>query len=221
MKKRVIETLSNPRIWTTSGILGSVTAIVMIITPVFFYIGRFGRPYSPLNHYLSELGEAGVSQLAWMFNYGLMLAAILLLPFLIGFGLYPKNMAGNLSSVAGLFTAVSLFLVGVYPMNNRDLHGLTSTWFYFGGLIMTALWTIALLTQKENLLPKGLALGGLVNLSIFFLFLFGPWPLMSIGWDRPDFSMRTTLEWGIFLALVGFILIASVYTKINGKKPLK
>ena len=40
------------------------------------------------NHYVSELGELGVSEFAMMFNVGMMIAGIFFIPFMFGLGLY-------------------------------------------------------------------------------------------------------------------------------------
>ena len=51
---------------------------------------------------------------------------------------------------------------------------------------------------------KTLLLIGIINMAIFALFLYGPWE----GWSgpRPEFSMRLTLEWGVYWAIVGYLL---------------
>ena len=40
------------------------------------YTGSKGQPYSPLNHWVSELGEVGVSELASVFNVGLIIGGL-------------------------------------------------------------------------------------------------------------------------------------------------
>jgi hypothetical membrane protein len=168
------------------------------------------EPFSMFNHYVSELGELGVSEFALMFNVGLMLAGFFFFPFMIGLGLYLENSIGKIAAIFGAISAVSIVLVGVFPMNYESMHGITAISFFLSGLVMTILWALALLTQKEEVkLPKFLSLGGFITAAIFALFLFGSWePFSSI---RPDFSMRTTLEWAIYFAIVSYLFILALY----------
>jgi len=191
------------------GWAGSLVGLVFIVTPQFFYTGTLGEPFSMFNHAVSELGEIGVSELAWMFNTGLFLAGILYIPFMIGLGLYIDNIVSKAAAVAGVYSAVSVSLVGVYPMNYIYEHSVTAISFFLSGMVMTLLWAIAILVQKEVKIHKGLSLGGFINMSVFALFLYGPWE--SWGGTRPEFSMQLTLEWVIFWAIVGYQLILSLY----------
>ena len=191
------------------GLVASLVGLVFILTPQLFYVGAEGEPYSMFNHAVSELGELGVSELAWMFNLGLFLAGILFIPFMIGLGIYIDNIVGKLAAVGGVYSAVSVALVGVYPMNYMYEHSITAISFFLSGMVMTLLWAIAILAQKEVRIHKGLSIGGFVNMTIFALFLYGPFE----GWGgpRPEFSMRITLEWAIYWAIVGYLLVLSLY----------
>ncbi len=191
------------------GLAGSLVGLVFILTPQLFYEGTLGEPYSMFNHAVSELGELGVSELAWMFNVGLTLAGVLFIPFMIGLGLYIDNLISKIAALVGVFSSVSVALVGVYPMNFIVEHSITAMSFFFSGMVMALLWALAILSQKEVRIDKILSLGGFVNLAIFALFLFGPWE----GWggSRPEFSMRLTLEWAIYWAIIGYLLILSLY----------
>jgi hypothetical membrane protein len=190
------------------GFAGSLIGLVFVVTPQFFYTGTLGEPFSMFNHAVSELGEIGVSELAWMFNIGLFLAGILYTPFMIGLGLYIDNIVSKIAAVGGVYSAISISLVGVYPMNYMYEHSVTAISFFLSGMIMTLLWAIAILVQKEARIHKGMSLGGFINMTVFVLFLYGPWE--EWGGPRPEFSMRLTLEWGIYWAIVGYLLILSI-----------
>jgi hypothetical membrane protein len=191
------------------GLVASVVGLVFILTPQMFYTGAEGESFSMFNHTVSSLGEVGVSELAWMFNIGLVLAGILFIPFMIGLGLYIDNIISKITAVVGVYSAASIVLVGVYPMNYLYEHSIAAISFFLSGMVMTLLWAIAILVQKEVRLHKALSLGGFINMTIFALFLYGPWE----GWGgpRPDFSMRITLEWAIYWAIVGYLLVISLY----------
>ncbi|MFW9793955.1 MAG: DUF998 domain-containing protein, partial [Candidatus Thorarchaeota archaeon] len=152
------------------GLAASIVGLVFILTPQIFYVGSEGEPFSMFNHAVSELGELGVSELAWMFNIGLFLAGILFIPFMIGLGLYLDNIVGKIAAVGGVYSAVSVALVGVYPMNYMYEHSITAISFFLSGMVMTLLWAIAILIQKEVRIHKGFSLGGFINMTVFALF---------------------------------------------------
>jgi hypothetical membrane protein len=189
--------------------MGSVVGLIFILTPQIFYEGALGEPFSMFNHYVSELGEIGVSELAWMFNIGMIIAGILFTPFMIGLGLYLNNIVSKIALLVGVFSCVSIIFVGIYPMNYVTGHTISAMSFFLSGLVMTLLWALAILVQKENRVHKGLSLGGFINMAIFTLFLYGPWE--SSGGTRPEFSMSVTLEWAIYFAIVGYLLIVALY----------
>ncbi len=199
----------NERHFPQWGIIGSIIGFVFILIPQLFYTGTLGEPFSMFNHYVSELGELGVSEFAMMFNIGLMLAGIFFIPFMIGFGLYLNNFIGKIAAIVGAFSALSIYLVGIFPMNNAVMHGITAISFFLSGLVMTILWAFAILAQRNVKIPKILSLGGFINAAIFAFFLYGPWE--SFGATRPAFSMKVTLEWTIYFAIVSYMFILALY----------
>jgi hypothetical membrane protein len=192
------------------GLVASFVGLVFVVTPQFFYVGDEGQPYSMFNHAVSELGELGVSELAWMFNYGLMIAGLLFIPFMIGLGLYIDNIIGKIAGIVGVYSSASIVLVGIYPMNFSSEHAFAAISFFLSGMIMVLLWALAILVQKEVRLHKGLSLGGFVNMTIFALFLYGPFGGFSQS-PRPEISIRITLEWAIYWAIIGYLLAISLY----------
>ncbi|MHA2378664.1 MAG: DUF998 domain-containing protein [Candidatus Thorarchaeota archaeon] len=175
------------------------------------YSGRYGEPFSMLNHFVSELGELGVSEFAFLFNSGMILAGLIFIPFMIGLGLYIDSIVSRLAGAVGVFSAVSIFFVGIFPMNYLTEHSMAAMSFFFGGMIMVGLWTISILLQKETRIHKGFSIGGVINFVIFFLFLYGPWESVGDLSTRPDVWMVPTLEWGIYFAIVGYLFALSVY----------
>lgn len=204
-----IKKLIDRRYFPFWGILGSIVGLIFILTPQVFYEGTLGEPFSIFNHYISELGELGVSELAWMFNIGLILAGILFIPFMIGLSFYVDNIISKITILVGVFSCVAIVFVGIYPMNYLNEHTISAISFFLSGMVMTFLWAIAILFQKEVKIHKGLSLGGFLNMSIFILFLYGPWE--ATGGTRPEFSMSVTLEWAIYFAIVGYLLTLALY----------
>ena len=66
-----------------SGILGPGIISLGILISGLVYVGVEEQRYNPLNHFVSELGELGVSNLAAAFNIGLIIGGILNTVFMI------------------------------------------------------------------------------------------------------------------------------------------
>ncbi|MDH4214285.1 MAG: DUF998 domain-containing protein, partial [Candidatus Thorarchaeota archaeon] len=184
----------NEKHFPTWGIIGSIIGLVFILTPQLVYVGTYGEQFSMFNHYVSELGEIGVSQLAMMFNLGMMLAGIFFVPFMIGLGLYLNNIISKLAGLVGVFSACAIYMVGIFPMNFSPEHGIAAISFFLSGLVMTLLWAFGILTQKNVRIPKIFSLGGFITATIFALFLYGPWTGISDIATRQAFNMFVTLE---------------------------
>ena len=131
------------------GISGCLVTALGSLMAGLAYRGKQGQRYSPLNHFISELGEVGVSRWSWAFNLGLILSGVLLLPCIIGLGLHIPGIWSKLGMIAGCLAAVGLGLVGVFPMNNLKPHGRAATMYFRMGLLMIFLFTIAIALQKE------------------------------------------------------------------------
>ena len=53
-----------------AGVIGPIVVAGCTAATALAYRGRDGERYSPLNHWISELGEPGVSRRAAIFNAG-------------------------------------------------------------------------------------------------------------------------------------------------------
>jgi hypothetical protein len=206
--KRLVDERRFP-LW---GILGSLIGLVFILIPTFVYVGEEGEAYSIFNHFISELGEIGVSEFAMMFNVGLILAGALFIPFMIGLALYLKNPAAILAGLVGAYSALSIIFVGVYPMNYAPEHSFWALSFFYSGMVMTGIWAVGILLQKTPKVARMLSLGGLINVLVFAAFLSVALSGGTVGVGfRPDFWLVATLEWAVYFAIVGYLLIVSVY----------
>ena len=72
----MIEMLRNPEIFRWAGLLGSLIGLIGTLIPGLVYRGSQNEPYSFLNHFISELGEKGISKLAWVFNLSMILSGL-------------------------------------------------------------------------------------------------------------------------------------------------
>ena len=104
------EQLFGERRFPLYGLLASGIGIIFILAPMIPYEGTAGEPFSIFNHYVSELGEVGVSVWAPVFNIGMMLAGLLFIPFFIGLGLYLDNVLAKIGAIGGVYSAISSLL---------------------------------------------------------------------------------------------------------------
>lgn len=210
--------LSDPTFIKISGLAGGLVVIFTALLAAAFYRGRKNERYSPLNHFISELGELGVSRLAWLFNAGLITGGLVLLPYTIGLGLLLPGVWSKLAMVAGCVTALSMALVGVFPMNNLKPHTLVAMTYFRAGLVMVILFTLAVGLQPDTqvVVPKMVNWAGALAIQAYGAFLFVMGRAARRGEDilnplqaerRPLFWLLPALEWGIFVSTVIWFLM--------------
>lgn len=199
-------------------ILGSLIALVGSLITAIGYRGKEGEPYSPLNHYISELGEKGVSKFAWIFNLSMNLAGLCLIVACISLGLILPGILSKIALVFGCIYSIFLCMVGFIPMNKEEAHVFVAMNHFRSGLVMVALFSLAIGFQHESMPPISpwFALAGLPAIFSFATFLIiAPRltdendPLSNEDIDRPKVWPLVIVEWLIFLTIVmWFILIA-------------
>ena len=118
------------------GITGALLVMLAVAYSAGVYRGRQGESFSLLNHFISELGEVGVSPGARIFNTTLIVGGLLFLPFIFGLGMALGSLLGGLGTLAGLVAGLALAAVGIFPMNDSENHsrsGRTSHYRSCGG----------------------------------------------------------------------------------------
>src|SRR5437870_757876 len=114
------------RLAPLAGMAGALAIGACSLLAVVGYRGSAGETYSPLNHYVSDLGEAGVSRLAPIFNIGLIAGGLCFAVFIVGFGAARGGLAGLAISAVGAIAGIAGALVGVFPVNDIDRHTLAT-----------------------------------------------------------------------------------------------
>ena len=208
-------------IWVTSrghGILGLASVgiiLVGMLATAAAYRGYAGETYSPLNHFISELGEVAASRLAWLFNLSLVIGGV-------GLGTFLLLLAGRLTGryrtafiVAGLSAGVSGTLVGVFPMDYHLTHRLVSDVFFLTGWLVAAIFSLWLWTGPSARFTRWLLAPGLAVGTVFLTFIavystYHPVDADARLVDRPDVWMVPTLEWAALLTLLAWFVCVSV-----------
>ena len=102
-------------IW--AGLIGaSVIAIGSVVTALA-YTGSKGQSYSPLNHFVSELGQLSVSRLAVVFNTSLIVGGVCFVVFILGLAAAGQGWLRYVYGLVGVIAGIGGALVGVFPMD--------------------------------------------------------------------------------------------------------
>jgi hypothetical protein len=207
------------------GLIGSLLIMFSMLVSALFYRGKKGENYSVFNHYISELGEVGVSRLSLLFNLGLIIGGLTLIPFLVGMGLALGNLWGKIAMIVGIWTALSCTAVGIFPMNNMKSHYWVALSYFRSGLVTVLLFSIAVFAQSAEfeIIPKISNLAGLFSVGCFAAFLLttdtnkkkdeskeealDPESLP----ERPRFWKTTILEWAVFFSTIVWFLVLALF----------
>ena len=207
-----------------AGLIGCAVLTLGAIITALAYRGRTGEPYSLLNHFVSELGEVGVSELAWLFNGALFIGGLCLAVFLLGLALRLRGWFGAVFGVVGLITGISGALVGVFPMNNLVPHARVAMTFFDMGLLATLLFSLYVLFSRQRLFPKWFLAPSLLATAFFVGFLYLPQPHASESEDmvqsavrlmanRPAVWPTAILEWGVIIAVLVWVVAVAFHLR--------
>jgi hypothetical membrane protein len=195
-----------------AGFVGSAFFVVASVVAAVFYAGTQHEAFSPLNHWVSELGELGVSRLALVFNVGLFVGGLALAVFFAALGLLRRTRLAWLYVTVGVIAGISGALVGVFPMNNRGIHIVMALGFFVLGWVAVGLASLDIWRRPEPRFSRWLPALGAVTVAVFLLFLsvYIPYLYTGTGDDRPAVSVATVLEWLVLIGIMGWVLVASV-----------
>lgn len=193
------------------GFIGSAFFAIASLIAGAFYIGTQNERFSPLNHWVSELGEIGVSRLALVFNIGLFVGGLALALFFVALGRLRRSRLASVYVIVGVVAGVSGALVGVFPMNNRSIHIVVALGFFVLGWVAVGLASLDIWRRPEPRFSRWLPALGALTVAVFLLFLsvYIPYLYTGTGSDRPDVSVATVLEWLVLIGIMGWVLVAS------------
>lgn len=205
-------------ITTLAGVFVLVSGIVIT---ALTYRGTQGERYSLLNHFISELGEVGVSRLAWVFNTCMIIAGILFLPMMVGLGFLLHTAWAKLAMVSGLVAALACICVGIFPMNKIKPHTAAALTYFRSGLVTVLLFTIAIFAQPrgEIIINMWVSAFGFLSVIIYSVFLLDPaWKKKEGDAEgealdpgeqpsRPRFWRLPFVEWLVFFSTILWFLV--------------
>jgi hypothetical membrane protein len=199
------------------GIVGTAIITIASLITGFFFRTSAGYRYSPLNHFISELGWEGHSSLAWLFNVSLIITGILFIFFIVGLGLLIRGVWAKIAMASGLVTAIFCALVGVFPMNHLPQHTFVAMWFFRGGLATVTLFAIAFLVQPRDKIrisktaslvsiPAFLAFGSFLILATTKIDPLSASTSLGTLTEPPPFRLLAVVEWSVFICTILWFL---------------
>ena len=218
-------TVDSKKLTYFCGFLGSAIIMFGSLTTAMLYHGKRGGSYSILNHYISKLGEVGVSRLASVFNTSLFVGGVVLLIFVLGLGLYMHTKLGYVASAFGVFSCISCSLVGIFPMNNLSIHDVVAYSFFYNGLVAISLFTLVILLDKQNKISKWLLVPGIITVVSFASYIVMPYIIKSTHahtlhrhqMAQSHIRLNPLLEWSVFFTVIAWFVLMSIY--LMDKRP--
>ncbi|MBI5684401.1 MAG: DUF998 domain-containing protein [Verrucomicrobia bacterium] len=199
------------------GLLGVVIVITGCVVTALPFHGEQGENYSVLNHFISELGIVGVSKLAAVFNGSLTCAGLVIAVFMAGLGRHLQTALAQTASVAGVASGALCSVVGRIPMNDLVPHLWAAFAFFSCGLLTVGLFCVEIARDKEERLPRWLAVAGLLAFVSFAAFLAYPLVTRQTPFEivrisrtaRPDIWAVAILEWLVLITVTAWIILVS------------
>lgn len=202
-----------------TGLVGTGLIILAVLYPALVYRGKCGERYSLLNHFISELGEVGVSRAAVLFNSGLLLGGLILIPYIISVGISLGSFLGWLGTAAGIIAVLGVAAVGIFPMNNLKPHAIAAMTYFRAGLVMVFFFGLAIVFQpgRETSIPQGanllsllafLSYGAFLVLPLFRNKVKKPAEILDPEQmpERPRLWPLAALEWLVFFSTIVWLL---------------
>jgi hypothetical membrane protein len=201
------------RLAACSGIVSAGAIGLGSVVTAAVYRGADGEPYSPLNHFVLELGELAHSELARVFNVSLIVGGVCFAVFMSGLAASRPSRLGLIAGVVGVVAGIGGSFVGVFPMDYIRQHGIAAMTFFNLGWIAVGLASVDFVVHRDPRFPRGLVIVGLASVAAFIGFLCELDASTEASGGvaspevRPDVWALPTLEWLTIIGIVGWVML--------------
>jgi hypothetical membrane protein len=182
--------------------IAGILVILFYCAFTFTSIVLFPRPVSPLNDWLSDLGNSSYNpQGAIFYNVGCVLTGLALFPFFAGFYYWYTDEKWRKSLImitqaVGFIAAFALMMIGVFSEDAGAIHHLWSLAFFVFNLLVLILANVSLMTHRKFIRPIGYY--GLIVAVINLLFV--------------GLAYTSILEWFTVFTALGYVAFLSYNT---------
>lgn len=197
-------------IW--AGLIGSSVIALGSVVTALAYTGSKGQPYSPLNHFVSELGQLSVSRLAVVFNTSLIVGGVCFVVFILGLAAAGQGWLRYLYGLVGVIAGIGGAFVGVFPMDYLGVHSLAALTFFMLGLVTVLLASIDFVRRPDPRFPRVLSAVGAVTVAAFAIFLvilFGGDDDLSHPDERVAVWPLTIFEWQLIVGILSWVFLTA------------
>lgn len=205
------------RLTIIPGLIGVIVLTLGSIITALPYIGAQGQTYSPLNHFVSELGHTQESELASLFNLALIIGGLCFGLHMIGVGLRFTGWMRYVVAIGGALAGISGAFVGIYPMDvDLATHGGVALGFFEGSLLVLIIFSLYVAFSRQTAYPRWLSLIALpmiISNSIFIYLVLGGGEdaLAAPESGRLAFNPVTASEWGVIIFLLVWVSVVTIY----------
>ncbi len=203
----------NGLITPLAGLAGCVIVGAGLYEAVTHYRGP--EIYSPLNHFISELGVSSKTSMADFFNKSLIASGILLTIFTVGLGRFLGNgRVARAGILTGIIATLNFSAVGYFTAADWLPHIIVASIFFCGAMVTILLFAIAI-WRHRHLHPVHAFHATLIVL-VYFVALLWPKEMLfqmemnPASFVRPEIWMLTVLEWGYCLLICTWICMVSL-----------
>jgi len=194
-RRRLVEELSKWPVLTVAGVL----VIVFYCAFTFTSLVLFPGPFSPVNNWLSDLGNSSYSPRGAVFyNVGCVLTGLALFPFFTGFYKWYTNEKWRkslmmITQAVGFIAAFALIMIGVFSEDYGAAHVFWSQVFFTLNLMVLMLANVSLMTHRKFIRPVGYHGFAVAVVNLLFVALSNT-PILEC------FTVFTALGYVAFLA---------------------
>jgi len=217
------------RLANLAGMIGTSAIVLGMVISAIAYEGTLGQSYRIANHFVSELGEIGVSRLAWVFNGGLIVGGMCIVIFALGLVSRLNRWFRWIMGPVGMLTGTFGALVGVFPMNSLATHFFVANGFFYPGLVTMLLFSGYALVSRHREFPRWIAVPGFLAAGALCAFLFLGGTIESLvnssgsppgfGADRPNIWVSALFEWVAIGAVLVWIAVVALIVAVRDRLP--
>lgn len=200
-----------------AAIVGTLAITGASLATAFVYTGTAGEPYSPLNHWVSELGQRSASQAAALFDLGLIVSGICFVIFVAGLVTAVPGRLRIAWGATGVVAGVAGAFVGVFPMDDLAPHSVAALTFFVLGWLTVLVASLDLVRQRDPRFPRWLAGIAAITTVAFVLFMVALFTDPRMTGDvlaapevRPAVWPASILEWAVVVSVVGWTLATAL-----------
>jgi hypothetical membrane protein len=191
-----------------TALAGVVVLLVGIFAAAVYFEESQGGGYSPLNHFISELGWGRDSPKAWVFNTCICVGGLLLMPIMLMMGERLCTPLGRAGMSVGVFAALCGGAVGLLPLEFLVPHLCVALLFFLGLFLSISLFTIALCREGHaDWTSRAVIAAGCVAAAACAALIALPKGEMlrfltaPDSFLRPDFWWLPFAEWSAFASM--------------------